>query len=316
MFPLPIFGGIALGWTLGANDAANVFGVAVASRIISFRRACILCSLAVIAGALLQGQAGIATLGNLSGQTVTTLVVTSSSAALTILLMTIFRLPISASQAMVGAIVGVGMSQGTMQWHLLQKIVICWIATPVSALLIACIVYRTLALVLRLIPMGMLSRDKILWSGLLLAGIYGAYALGANNVANATGIFSGKFSGINDSHLALLGGLAIALGVITYSKRIMLAVGSGIMPMDAFTSLVAVSAMSITVHIFALIGVPVSTSQGIVGAIIGIGFMQGASAIHFKTLRNIAVGWLLTPTIALILAAAALSITSGIVGSK
>ena len=73
MFPLA--GGLYLGWALGANDAANVFGTAVASRIISFRKASILCALAIIAGAVLQGGGGIHTLSGLTDQTSATLVV-------------------------------------------------------------------------------------------------------------------------------------------------------------------------------------------------------------------------------------------------
>ena len=158
------------------------------------------------------------------------------------------------------------------------------------------------------IPMSMLSRDKFLWGSLLVVGVYGSYALGANNVANATGIFSGHIPGISDTQLALFGGVAIALGVITYSKRIMLVIGSGIMPLDAFTALVAVLSMSVTVHVFAEVGVPVSTSQGIIGAIIGIGFMRGVQGVKYKVLRNIGIGWILAPLSSLILSAAGYAI--------
>ena len=58
--------------------------------------------------------------------------------------------------------------------------------------------------------MSMLSRDKILWSGLLIVGTYGSYALGANNVTNSTGIFSGLIPGLSDRALAIIGGIAIA----------------------------------------------------------------------------------------------------------
>ena len=309
----PLGGGIFLGWSLGANDAANVFGTAVAARIITFRKACLLCGVAVILGAYLQGQTGIKTLSALAEQNSTTLVIISLSATLTVTLMTFLRIPVSTSQAVVGAIAGLALA--TKGSHLaggvLVKIVICWIATPIGAMIFAMIVYQLLRLFITYVPMSILSRDKILWSGLLVVGTYGSYALGANNVANATGIFSGQFAGITDSHLALIGGIAIAAGVITYSKRMMFAVGSGIMPLDAFTAFVAVCAMSITVHVFAVIGVPVSTSQGIVGAIIGIGIMQGSQAIQYLILRNIALGWLMTPIMALILAAAGFAILSG-----
>ncbi len=306
MFPLT--GGLYLGWALGANDAANVFGTAVASRIITFRKASILCSIAIIAGAMFQGEGGIRTLSSLSTQTHMSLFVVSVSAAVTVTLMTIMRLPISTSQAIVGAIAGVGLATGSMHWGGLVKVIICWLATPIGAMFIAYIFYKLLAAFVRHVPMSILTRDKILWGGLLIVGIYGSYALGANNVANATGIFSGQFPGISDSRLALFGGISIALGVLTYSRRVMMAVGSGIMHLDAFTSFVAVSSMAVTVHIFAVIGVPVSTSQAIIGSIIGIGAVRGVHGIKFRTLGNIGFGWLLTPIIALILSSSGYAI--------
>lgn len=306
MFPLT--GGLYLGWALGANDAANVFGTAVASRIITFRKAAILCSIFVIIGAVLQGEGGIHTLSGLSTQTHMSLLVVSVAAAVTVTLMTFMRLPISTSQAIIGAIAGVGLATNSMQWNGLVKVVTCWVATPVGALLIAAVLYKLLGAFIKYIPMSILTRDKILWSGLLLVGIYGSYALGANNVANATGIFSGQFKGVSDSQLALFGGFSIAAGVLTYSKRVMMAVGSGVMPLDAFTALVTVSSMAVTVHIFAVIGVPVSTSQAIIGSIMGIGLIRGIQSIKFKTLRNIGFGWFLTPLIALILSSSGYAI--------
>ncbi|MCD4824443.1 MAG: inorganic phosphate transporter family protein [Phycisphaerae bacterium] len=305
---LPLTGGLYLGWALGANDASNVFGTAVASRIISFRKAAVLCAVAVVVGAMLQGESGIHTLSGLTAQTMTTLVIVSVAAAFSVTLMTILRLPISTSQAIVGAIAGIGLATDSMNWGGLVKVVTCWIATPIGAMIIACVLYKILGAVIHWIPMSMLTRDKILWSGLIVVGTYGSYALGANNVANATGIFSGMLPGVSDFQLATWGGLAIAVGVITYSKRVMMAVGSGIMRMDAFTAFVAVSAMATTVHVFAVIGVPVSTSQAIVGAIIGIGLIRGVHGIKFRVLRNIAAGWFLTPAISLILTAAGYAI--------
>ena len=308
---LALAGGAYLGWTLGANDAANVFGTAVASRIITFRKACILCGLTVILGAILQGSAGIKTLSELTTQNIPTAVIITLSAAFTGTMMTYLRIPLSTSQAVLGAIVGIGLATGNTEYSGLIKVVICWIATPIGSMLIAAIVYKILSLLIRYIPMSMLTRDKLLWSGLLIVGTYGSYALGANNVTNSVGIFSGLFVGVSDMHLATIGGIAIALGVITYSKRVMYAVGAGIMPLDAFTAFVAVLAMSITVHVFAFVGVPVSTSQGIVGAIIGIGIVRGIRGVRIQTLRKIGIGWLMTPAVSLILSAAGYAVWNG-----
>jgi PiT family inorganic phosphate transporter len=304
-------GGLYLGWALGANDASNVFGTAVASRIVGFWRAAVICALAILAGAVLQGYGGIHTLSGLAVQTKTTVLIISIAAAITVTLMTIFRLPISTSQAMVGAIAGIGLSTNSMRWQGLIKVVVCWISTPIGAMAVSLVLYWIYRSILKILSISILTRDKLLWGGLILVGVYGSYALGANNVANATGIYSGQIPGLSDRLLALIGGGAIALGVLTYSRRVMLAVGSGIMKLDAFTALVAVSSMAMTTHVFALIGVPVSTSQAIVGAIIGVGMIHGVQNLRLSVLRNIAVGWLLTPIVAFILASAGYALFAG-----
>ena len=305
---LILLGGVYLGWALGSNDAANVFGTAVASRAISFRRAVIICSIGIIAGAVLQGEGGIQTLSGLTSQTTETLIIISVSAAVTVTLMTLFGLPISTSQAIVGAIAGVGLATQNINWSGLVKVIVSWIATPIGAMLFAWIFHHALQAFFRFLPMGILARDQLLMGGLVIVGLYGSYALGANNVANATGIFSGQIPGMTDRLLALIGGVAIALGVVTFSKRVMTSVGKNIVTLNAFNAFVAVSAMSVTVHIFAFIGVPVSTSQAIVGAIVGSGAAYGIHTIRFYMLRNIGVGWFLTPVISLILSAAGYAI--------
>ena len=300
--------GVYLGWTLGANNAANFFGTAVATRIVTFRKACVLCGFSVVLGAILQGTDGITTLSGLTRQSIATAVIVSVSAALTGTLMTYLRIPISTSQAVVGAIFGIGLATGNAEYNGLIKIIVCWICTPVGSMIFACIAYKLLGWFIEYIPMSMFTRDKILWGGLLVVGTYGSYALGANNVTNCVGAFSGILPNVSDSLLAAIGGVAIAAGVLTYSKRVMYGVGSGIMPLDAFTALAAVLGMSITVHFFAFMGVPVSSSQGIVGSIIGIGLLRGSGGVKFKTLRKIGAGWLLTPVISLIFAAAGYAI--------
>lgn len=300
--------GLYVGWVLGANNASNMFGTAVASRTISYRHATILCAVAVLLGAAMQGTAGIATLSGLSALDYSTLLLVSVSTAITITLMTFFRLPVSVSQGVIGAIAAVGMATDTMKWNGLIKVGICWVATPIGAMILAWLVYHAAAWFFRKVPMSILTRDRLIWWGLICMGVYGSYALGANNVANATGIFSGQFNGVSDEMLATLGGIAIAVGVLTYSRRVMMSVGNGILTLDAFTAFVAVAAMSMVVHIFAMVGVPVSTSQGIVGAVFGIGLIRGVHNVRFGMLRNIAIGWLLTPTIAFLLAAAGFAI--------
>lgn len=304
----PLGGGLYLGWALGANDAANVFGTAVATRVVNYRTATWLCGAFVILGAVLQGEAGIETLSAITDQTVSTAVIVTMAAAVTGTIMTVFGMPISTSQAVVGAILGIGLATKNTDTSELIKVIICWIGTPIGAMAVAVVVFRLLAWLIQWTHISMFTRDNILRYGLLLAGIYGSYALGANNVTNTTGMFSGLLPGVNDGALAAIGGTAIAVGSITYSRRVMMSLGKGMMRLDAFTALVAVLGMSVTVHVFAMVGVPVSTSQGIVGAILGIGALRGAHAINFRWLWRVAIAWVATPFIALILSAAAYAI--------
>jgi PiT family inorganic phosphate transporter len=108
----------------------------------------------------------------------------------------------------------------------------------------------------------------------------------------------------------VIGGVSIAFGAVTYSKRVMLTVGSGLVPLDGFSAFIAVLSEAITVHIYAIIGVPVSTSQAIIGAVVGIGLAIGTRAVNNRTLLTIVLGWLSTPLIAGILAFAMMRVGS------
>ena len=83
-----LLGGIFLGWSLGANDAANVFGTAVSSRMLKFWTAAILAACFVLAGALLQGESGIETLGGLTLFTYNQAIIASIAAACAVTIMT------------------------------------------------------------------------------------------------------------------------------------------------------------------------------------------------------------------------------------
>ncbi|MFW5998794.1 MAG: inorganic phosphate transporter [Halanaerobiaceae bacterium] len=289
--------GLFLGWALGSNDAANIFGTAVATKMVKFKIAAILTSIFVIIGAVLEGYKGIETLSSLSTQTLNSAFITSLAAALTVSIMTYIKLPVSTSQAIVGSIIGAGIIGNKIDFIPLGKILISWILTPIGAMIIAFILYKILGYLVNKIFKNVILRDRFIKIGLIIAGSYGAYALGANNVANVTGVFV-KSGMITAFQAALIGGIGIAIGVVTYSKKVMMTVGKEITKLTPFNALVAVLAESTTVYIYAQIGVPVSTSQAIVGAVVGIGLIKGLFYVNMKTIKNIVIGWIGTPTIA------------------
>ena len=294
---LSLLGGVFLGWSLGANDASNVFGSAVASRMLKFWTAAVLASVFVLLGALLQGQAGIETLKGLTQFTLEQAVVSSVAAATTVTIMTILGLPVSTSQAVVGAILGIGILNQQLNLAGLGKVVACWFGTPVGAVVIAVIIYRVLAAFYNNLKINLFQSDTLIRLSLIVAGSYGSYALGANNVANVTAVFVGA-GHLSVFSAALIGGLSIGLGILTFSKRVMETVGKKLVRLDPFSALVVLLAEAITVHIYTFIGVPVSTSQAVIGAVLGVGIVKGISTVSGRTLVNILIAWLLTPAVA------------------
>jgi PiT family inorganic phosphate transporter len=285
-----------LGWSIGANDAANIFGTAFTSRMVRFITAAILSSIFVIVGSVLQGRPGIETIGKISSMGLGTAGITSLAAAITVTIMTLLKLPVSTSQAVVGSIVGIGIMQQHVAFTGLDKIVICWIGTPFSGCIFSIVLYVILGRVMNRFRPSWAGSDLVIRAGLIIAGCYGAYALGANNVANVTAVFYGA-GFLSVQAASLIGGVSIALGIVSFSKGVMKTVGRGIVRLDGYSALIVVLANAATVHIYAIIGVPVSTSQAVVGAVLGIGLLKRAEALKKRAVLGVLSGWIATPII-------------------
>jgi PiT family inorganic phosphate transporter len=190
--------------------------------------------------------------------------------------------------------------------------------------MIAMLLFTITKKLLRKSKLHLLRLDAYTRTALLLAGAFGAYSLGANNIANVMGVFVpiSPFTELNimnvltlssQGQLFLLGGIAIAVGVITYSKKVMLTVGSDLLRLTPVAAFIVVIAHSIVLFVFASKGisnflisinlppiplVPVSSSQAIVGAVIGIGLLKGGKEVQWNIAGKIVFGWVLLPIIA------------------
>ena len=329
MFAFFMSSGLFLGWSLGANDASNVFGTAVGSKMISFRTAAVWCSLFVILGAVISGAGASHTLGKLgSVNAIAGASIVAFAAAASVYLMTKARYPVSTSQAIVGAIIGWNLFTGSpTDYNSLTKIVTTWVVCPILSAVIAISIYKVVVFFISKFKPGIFSQDILTRYGLLLVGAFGSYSLGANNIANVMGVFVpvspfsdvsfyGWFKLSSAQQLFFIGAVAIAVGVFTYSKRVMATVGSGIFKLSPVAAFVVVSAHSVVLFLFASQGlqnlliqlglppiplVPVSSSQAIVGAVVGIGLLKGGRGIRWRTLGGIASSWAVSPIIACII---------------
>lgn len=294
---LSLLGGIFLGWSLGANDAANAFGPAVTSRMLKFWYAAVVAAVFVLLGALAEGQAPIETLKSLTSLSLKQAIVSSVAAAATVTVMTLLGFPVSTSQAVVGAILGIGFMNRQLDMSQMSKVLVCWFGTPIGGLLIAVILFKALGAVFNRLNIDLFQSDILLRLLLISAGSYAAYALGANNVANVTAVFVGA-GHLNIFWATLIGGLSIAFGIITFSRPVMETVGTKLVRLDPFSALIVVMAEAITVHIYTLVGVPVSTSQALIGAVLGVGLIKGINTVSKQTMTGILLAWFLTPAIA------------------
>ncbi len=284
-----------MGWALGANDAANVCGLAVTVGAIRYRTAVALTALFVVLGATLAGSAGMTTYGALAAHGLAGAFLVALAAGLTVTLMTWRGLPVSTSQAAVGAIVGVALASGKpVDWSTFGRIVLSWVTSPLGALIIAYFLYRFLTPLLQRKLFGLAGFDQFVRGGLILIGIWGAYALGANNVANVTGVFVGARV-LSPILAGVIGGTSIAVGVLTYSRPVMETIGQKLVQIGTWPALLALAAQAAVLQLFTALGVPVSSSQAVVGAVVGIGLVKGVEAVNLRQVLAIVLGWVLTP---------------------
>ncbi|NQV49021.1 MAG: inorganic phosphate transporter, partial [Candidatus Marinimicrobia bacterium] len=246
------------------------------------------------------------------------------AAALTVFWMTRLGLPVSTSQAIVGAIVGWNLFAGrTTDINTLTRIASTWLMSPLLAALFSFILFFIFKKIMAVWKIHIFRLDAYTRIGLIVIGAFGAYSLGANNIANVMGVFVAvmpfdtlSFWGLNIKgvqQLFFLGGLAIAVGIFTYSKRVMMTVGAGVVKLTPQSALIVVFSQAIVLFLFSsklLEGwllahnlptiplVPVSSSQVVVGSVLGIGLAHGGRNIRFRQLGRIASGWVTTPIIA------------------
>ncbi len=282
-----------LGWTLGFNNMSTVFGPPVVSGIIKYRTATILASIFIFLGAWLGGSSGVGTISQITSLTLIGAVSASLSAAFVTVVTTYLSIPTSITQGVIGAVVGIGILNLNVSWPVIVKLLIFWLLTPFGAIVLSYVLFKIVAVYYSRIK-SLKVRSNFVRILSVSVGIYAAYSLGANNLAIVSGQFTTR--GVLDVPEALiLGGLAMAFGTFTASKKVIYAVGKDITSLDPFGSAIALLSESTALLVYSMLGVPTSSAQAVVGAVIGVGLVKGTKMINGKTLAKIITGWVITP---------------------
>jgi PiT family inorganic phosphate transporter len=306
-------------WNIGSNNTGNAMGTAVGANVLSYRRAITLMVIFIPLGAALEGYKVMKPVGTqiITGDLFSHLpqvaAVAMVSAGLWVTIQTKRGYPVSVHQAIIGALVGAGLAlimfpqigvTSQVNWSRLIKIVGAWALTPFTAAFFAFLIYRISEVPIRRVKAPE-KLNLIFGLSVVMSGCYVAYTMGANDVGTAMGAAYAVSSGLNIANivekLALLGAIGVAIGSLTYSRRTMETVGRGIMPLEPLTAFAAQLGAALTVHMFTQFGLPVSTTESIVGGITGVGLIGGVAAVSKHKLGEIAKAWISTPTVSMVL---------------
>jgi PiT family inorganic phosphate transporter len=276
-------------------------GTSVGCGLISFRNAIILVAIFSILGALLQGQNVMNTIGRgivKSDLSYLAVIIALLCSGFFVTLATFFRIPTSTSQAIVGGVVGIGLAvNAEVDFSKFIVIAESWVICPLMVMALSFGLMHLVKLILRRFETASFRFQNALGWLAIGSACYVAFSMGANNAGNAVGPIA-NLGILHPKLLLLMGGLSIAVGAVTYGRKVADTVGKGITPLDIPGAFVAQVSSAFGMHLFSLLGIPVSTSSVIVGAVVGVGLVKGMKAISKKTIATILLGWLLTPTFA------------------
>ena len=287
--------GLFISAILGANNASACFGANVGAGFVKYRTAAVLAALGVFLGVIIEGAKlsravyhGV--LGEVSMEAMTIIMVT---AMIIIGVATIFRLPLSLSESLIGSAVGIGIgSQINVNWRFTLTVFAFWVINPFFSAILSVAICRMLSYATSRVK-NTLTLNYIYGKVASALSFYVAYVLGANTLGLVSGIYA-PFMPIKEI-IPLLFGLAAALGIYFLSRGITESVGREIIGLSPVTALVSQLSGAITVHLFTQFGLPVSITQAQVGGILGIGIAKRIVFMNKRKSRNIILGWMLAP---------------------
>ncbi len=298
----------------GFNDAANSIATVVGTQVLTMQQAVVLAALANFAAAFLFGVTVATTIGKgiIDPAIVTPVLVISGlvGSILWVYLTTFAGLPISASHALIGGLIGAGLSAGGLGVLNLANV-----STIVAFIFLAPIAGMLGAIVFALAAMWIFRRHNLattndLFKKLQLISI-SVYSLGhgTNDAQKTMGIislllFSAGFLGTEFSvpfWVVLLSHSVIALGTLAGGWRVVKTMGVKLTNLKPFQGFCAESAGALTIIVCSVVGIPVSTTHVISGSIAGVGFTRRVSAVRWSTAQKIVWAWLFTlPATALV----------------
>jgi inorganic phosphate transporter, PiT family len=316
-------------FTNGFHDTANAIGTAIGTRALPPRIAVGLSAVLNLVGAVVTTQFLHAEVAN----TVGSLVAPAGGVAMPMLIAVLFGaitwnlftwragLPSSSSHALIGALIGMGLTAygiDAVQWGEVVPVFIALITSPIAGLLLA---YVVTVVLLNLLRRARPTRANNVFRRLqIFSSGFVAFSHGANDAQKTMAIITlALFSSgylpefAVPTWVALAAALAIGLGTWAGGWRIIRTMGTRIVRMDPVHGFSAQTVAASVIQVATAWGLPVSTTQVVSGAVMGAGATRRFSAVRWGVARRIAWAWVFTiPASAALAALGVLLINAGV----
>lgn len=305
---------------LGGNDAANPTCATVGAGVMTVKKALLLFSAFALSGALLQGFMVMKTIGkgivpeiDVAGAFAIVL-----AANVWIALATWKGMAISTTHSVICSVIGYGLVRyglGGFNVNSVGTIVTSWVTSPLCSLVLAIVLYRLIS------GYAAKKRDsksieKIFKILLIISLCVSAYSFGANDVANATGVYiavASQLGQMPDSQamflLALFGVIGIIVGGLLFGPKVINTLAFKVTRLDLTTGLAASLANALVIYLFTTLpyifwgyGLPISSSYAAVGAVIGASFARNRKSVNKGISFSLVSYWIITVPVNIILA--------------
>ncbi len=302
-------------FAIGTNDEA--MAPAVGAGVFSVGIAVVIGGIVSIFGALIMGK-GVSEkvgLGLTKTESLTDLMIIAILISMTLWLILVSLyggIPISTTQCVVGAIIGVvwiewGLNE--INFDTTTEIFIGWVISPLIGFVGAAVIFITIQKMRSIsIVQGYTNYEKqeqIAAYGLAVFLIWTSFSRGGNDVANAVAPLMALGSGENslDPMVALsVGGIGMAIGLILIGRKVVETLAHEVVSLSPSSALSASLSVSVIMFVGTAAGLPLSGSHILVAALIAVGW-AGRTDVEFDAVKKILISWIITVPISAIFAA-------------
>ncbi|HLH71804.1 MAG TPA: inorganic phosphate transporter [Chloroflexota bacterium] len=308
---------LVFAWSMGAHYTGAVMGMPFSSHAIRMGPALGLMSILTVIGATFASSGVQTTVGLkiVDAHTVTILAATVMvlSAAILTSIYTYYKIPSSTIQIFVFSIVGTGLAAHlVIHWDTILHLAVLWVLAPIVAVILGFVFTHLFDLIVppteaaeetRLVA-GVVTTPtlvkavsgtaRVLPVCLVVVGCAASFTLGANDVSNAVGVF-GMVNLTSTTIADFLGGLAMAIGALTWGQGILKKVAFDVVRTDLSMASAAQAVQAIVVLLAVSQGLFTSMNQALIGAMTGTGLARGNDTIRWSVVRGIVTGWVVGP---------------------